>query len=229
MRVSNSNMYASILSSLPIYLMRIPAILIAITVHESAHAWTAWKLGDSTARDRGRISLNPLRHLDPLGVLMMLFLGFGFARPVQVDARRFKKPKLGMALTALAGPISNLLLGLLGVFVYCVALQTPLYTMVQTGNSLAKSCFLFLQIFFTLNIYLAIFNLIPIPPLDGSRVLLLILPERLYFRLMRFERYSMFLIFVLLAMGILDIVLDALFGWIAYGMFWLVQLLPFIH
>jgi len=220
-------MFSNILNDLPMYLMRIPVILIALTVHESAHAWAAYKLGDPTARNFGRITMNPLKHLDPFGALMMLLFGFGWAKPVPINARNFDKPRRGMALSAAAGPLSNLILGFIGVFLYCVASKL-LYPMFAQGNMLAYVILLFLTVFYMLNISLAIFNLIPIPPLDGSRLMLVLLPDKIYFGIMKYERIIMIVMMILLFTDILTIPLSWLVNLIVNGMFWLCGLLPFI-
>jgi len=220
-------MFRNILNDLPMYLMRIPVILIALTVHESAHAWAAYKLGDPTARNFGRITMNPLKHLDPFGALMMLLFGFGWAKPVPINARNFDNPRRGMALSSAAGPLSNLILGFIGVFLYSVASKF-LYPLFAEGNMLAYVILLFLTVFYMLNISLAIFNLIPIPPLDGSRLMFVLLPDKLYFGIMKYERIIMIVMMILLFTDILTIPLSWLVNLIVNGMFWLCGLLPFI-
>lgn len=182
-----------------IYLFRVPCILFAISFHESAHALVSSWLGDNTARDAGRVSLNPMRHLNPIGMIMMLFFGIGWASPVMINPTRFKHPKLGMAVSALAGPVSNLLLGFIGSELYALA-----YVLCPSGTVRA-SLLMFLYVFITLNISLAVFNMIPIPPLDGSRVLLFFLPERIYFKIMQYERYIMVVFIALIISGIVDL------------------------
>ncbi len=181
--------------------LRIFAVLICIMVHEVCHGLAAYFLGDPTAKANHRLSFNPIRHIDPFGLLMMIVVGFGWAKPVPVDPRYFKKPQSGMAITALAGPLSNFILA----FLAAIFLQISMAVMIVQG----KSVFLngltdFLAMLLTLNIGLGIFNLIPFPPLDGSKILGLVLPERLYFSLMRFERYGMLLLMAALWFGVLD-------------------------
>ena len=180
-------------------LARVLAVLLCLTVHEACHGLAAYALGDPTARDRHRLSLNPLRHIDWLGLAMMLAVGFGWAKPVPVDPRYFKRPKQGMALTALAGPVSNLLLALLAVF-----LSRELYARgawMPVGIRVSLFQFL-LYTLAPLSIGLGLFNLLPIPPLDGSKVLGAFLPDRAFFGLMRYERYGMFLLLALSWFGV---------------------------
>ncbi|MBQ4312484.1 MAG: site-2 protease family protein, partial [Oscillospiraceae bacterium] len=150
----------------------------AFPVHECAHAWTAEKLGDDTARKAGRITLNPFKHLSLMGTLMMLFVGFGWAEPVPVDARKFKNPKNGMAFTAIAGPLSNLIMAFVAMAVFRV-----LYAIAYYKNLSIDTVLDIFWLVTYLNIGLAVFNLLPIPPLDGSRIFNLVMPEEIYFYL----------------------------------------------
>lgn len=164
------------------------AALVALTIHEYAHGYVAYKLGDDTAKSQGRLSLNPMKHLDPFGVICMMFFHFGWAKPVPIDPRNFKNPRRGFALTALAGPATNLTVGFLTAFVYLLALTNFKETDVAFVNNLEVNTLLFLLYFFSINIGLGVFNLIPVPPFDGSRILNVILPDRIYFKVMRYER-----------------------------------------
>ena len=178
---------------------RVLAVLLCLTVHEACHGLAACALGDPTVRDRHRLSLNPLRHIDWLGLGMMLVAGFGWAKPVPVDPRYFKSPKRGMALTALAGPVSNLLLAFLAML-FCHKVLDGLVTS-QAG--FGYLLYIFLHLFVApLSIGLGLFNLLPIPPLDGAKVLGAFLPDRAYFGLMRYERYGMFLLLALSWFGV---------------------------
>ena len=180
------------------------ALLTALPFHEYAHAWTANKLGDPTARWQGRLTLNPMRHLDPFGALLMLFTGIGWAKPVPINPRNFKRPKEGMAISSLAGPVSNLLLALGSMVFYKLFIILGIYLDSGfLGTLVASLCNIF-STMVGVNVGLAVFNLIPLPPLDGSRVLNLFLPERIYFQLMQYER--MIMIFVMFAVfsGVLD-------------------------
>ena len=174
-------------------LLVIPTILIALTFHEYAHGFVAYKLGDPTAKNLGRLTLNPLKHLDPVGALMMLFVGIGYAKPVPINSRYFKNPKRGMALTALAGPVMNLILSFIGVTVYSVY-----FAFFGMKSYIAYTVYLFFYYFAYLNAYLAIFNLMPIPPFDGSRIALVLLPDKIYWGIMKYERTIMIVTIVAL-------------------------------
>ena len=175
---------------------RVLAVLLCLTVHETCHGLAASALGDPTAKRMHRLSFNPLHHIDWLGLLAMLVCGFGWAKPVPVDMRYFKNPKAGMALTALAGPASNLLLALLALLAASVTAR------LAPVSAFTLWLFYFLIDLAILSIGLGLFNLIPIPPLDGSKVLFSFLPEKAYYTLMRYERYGML---VMLAIVWLDI------------------------
>ncbi|MBQ7500766.1 MAG: site-2 protease family protein [Clostridia bacterium] len=180
-------------------LLSIPVILLAFSVHESAHALIAYKLGDPTARNLGRITLNPMKHLDPIGTVSMLLFGVGFAKPVPINSRNFKNPKWGMCLSALAGPLSNFILGFIGFNIYYLLSKwTGLYNFSEILYTVL--CLLFF-VMASLNVSLAVFNLLPIPPFDGSRVLFVFLPQKYYFAIMKYERYIMIAILLLIAGG----------------------------
>ena len=177
------------------------AALLCICVHESAHGLSALWLGDPTAKNAGRISLNPFHHVDLVGLAMLAIAHVGWAKPVQIDPRYFKNPKLGMALTALAGPVSNFLLAFVTGFIsylgYYGYLRHP-------DSQVLFYLFMFFYSATFISCGLGVFNLIPIPPLDGSKVLYSFLDERLYWKLMRYERYGMFLLIALVMLGAFD-------------------------
>lgn len=182
---------------------RVFIVFCIMPIHEYAHALIASKLGDDTARLSGRLTLNPFAHVDPIGAIMILLVGFGYAKPVPVNPRNFKNPKKGMALTALAGPVSNLILALIFLI--------PAYgieAFVYDNNPMMQAIAIFLSSAASLNVGLAVFNLIPVPPLDGSRIFNVIIPSKYYFKIMQYERYIVLAIFALLFFGVLDIPLN---------------------
>ena len=206
--------------ALLVLILRLPIVCIALSTHESAHGYAALRAGDPTAKNFGRISLNPLKHFDLFGTLSMIILGIGWAKPVPINSRYFKKPKRDIALTAAAGPVSNLLLAIIGMLLlrvfdiiffdggyynaaigsYTFADLAPSF-IIESDLGLADKLkfvwMFFLEMFGTLNLSLAIFNLIPVPPFDGSRIAFAILPDKYYFGIMRYERIIM-LVFIFL-------------------------------
>lgn len=186
----------------------IPA-LVCVTIHETCHGLVAYKLGDPTAKNAGRLSLNPIRHIDFWGLVMLVVCHFGWAKPVPVDARNFKDPKHGMAITALAGPASNLMLTILLLVVYGL-LYIPLLYLGELG-------FFLLRLILTtayLSLALAIFNIIPISPLDGSKVLYSVIPDKAYFTILRYERYGMGILMILVITGVLGKPLSSVTGFV---------------
>ena len=173
------------------YILSALAALIALTVHEYCHAYAAYRLGDDTAKNLGRLTLNPIKHIDPIGAICMIFLRVGWAKPVPINMRNFKEPRKGFAITAAAGPLSNLVLAFASALIYLVTfalLRDVKFASANFGYTLATNTLSFLYIFHSLNIGLAIFNLLPIPPLDGSRLLGLILPPKIYYTILQNER-----------------------------------------
>ena len=212
-------------------LIRIPPLLLALSMHELAHGYIAMKLGDPTARNLGRLTLNPLRHIDPIGAVCMLLFRFGWAKPVPVNSRYFKNPRRDMALTALAGPVSNFLMALIGMFLYrgTVALFLSMPEPASFWLSVEEVVVTMFFEFAILNISLGVFNLIPVPPLDGSRIFLTFLPPKLYFGLMKYERYIMLVMFVALYLGVFSRPLSFLVANIYRGMDSLVALIPIFN
>lgn len=204
-----SNLWAALdFGSMLDMVLRLAAVLLCLTVHETCHGLAAYALGDPTARQAHRLSLNPLRHIDWFGLLMMFAAGFGWAKPVPVNPNYFKKPKQGMALTALAGPVSNFLLALLTLLAARIFCDVAAYS--ETNQRILD----FLLMVAVLSIGLGLFNLVPIPPLDGSKVLFAVLPDRAYDWLMRNERYGMLLLFALVFFDVGSNVLSKTIQWV---------------
>jgi Zn-dependent protease len=180
-------------------LMSVIPALLCITLHELSHGYVAYRLGDNTAKNMGRLTLNPIKHIDIVGLIMMVAFKFGWAKPVPVDMRNFKHPKRDMAITALAGPLANVLICCVFLFVYgLVYLPCNL-----SGNSFFGDVLDMVYITAYLSIALAVFNIIPIPPLDGSKVLFSLMSDADYYKLMRYERYGMLLLLILIATNVL--------------------------
>jgi Zn-dependent protease len=173
----------------------IPA-LVCITFHEASHGYVAYRLGDTTAKDMGRLTLNPIRHIDLWGLLMMAIFSFGWAKPVPVNMRNFKNPKRGMAITALAGPLSNIFLAAVVLALFGIAYRFLPETSagVTVLNALYRTAYL--------SVALAVFNILPIPPLDGSKVLFSFLSDGAYAKLMRYERFGFILLILIVTTSV---------------------------
>lgn len=221
------------LNNLPIMILALPAILLSLSVHEAAHGYAAYKLGDPTARNMGRLTLNPLKHINPFGFLAMLFFSVGWANPVPINTRNFKNPRKDMAISAAAGPLSNLCLAI----IFTILLRLVLIPIDSISEGLyltygnrywideslhSNVVFIFLSLItimlylgISLNLNLMIFNLIPLPPLDGSRIAYLFLPADLYFKIMRYEQYIMIGFILLMATRIITLPLEYITGGIS--------------
>lgn len=179
------------------------AVLIILSIHEFSHALAACKLGDNTAKYMGRLTVNPMKHLDPIGALCMIFLRFGWAKPVPVNLRNLKKPKRDFAIIALAGPISNLIMAFVSAFIYLLLLA--IFRRIEFSTAftynLADYTLLFVYIFHIINVGVAIFNLIPVPPLDGSRLLGAVLPPKAYIKVLKNEQKIYFILLAWLFIG----------------------------
>lgn len=230
----------SFLSDLPMYLLSLPVLLLAFSVHETAHGYAAYRLGDPTARSLGRLTLNPVKHIDPIGFICMMVFHVGWAKPVPINTRYFKNPKRDMAISGAAGPLSNLALALATLLILRLVMLfvSPAFgaeaqevfwgifsnTMAESGPYKASMGFtavallvylLYLSVF--LNVSLAIFNLIPVPPFDGSRIFYAFLPTHLYFKVMKYERYIMIGMLILFVTGLLDTPISWLLSKIVNG------------
>ncbi len=179
-------------------LSRMFVVLCCMPVHEMAHAYAAYKCGDDTAKLKGRLTINPFAHLDLIGTLMILFFGIGYANPVPVNPARLKHPKKNMALISFAGPLANIIMSFIFIFL------TYFLMFIAPTNNVIYMVASFFSYAAQVNVTLAVFNLIPIPPLDGSKILTAVLPDKIYFSLMRYERYIMIGLFVLLFLGVLN-------------------------
>jgi len=195
----------------------IPALL-CITLHELSHGYVAYLLGDNTAKNAGRLTLNPLKHIDIMGLVMMVVFKVGWAKPVPVNMYNFKNPKRGMAVTALAGPISNLLIGVVFLFLYGL-----LYSALADGSSFQKEILDMVEVTAYLSVGLAVFNIIPIPPLDGSKVLFSALSDDTYYKLMRYEQFGMIALLALVATGVLGKPLNTAISYVFNKMFFIAQ------
>ncbi len=182
----------------------VAVIFLTMPIHEFAHAWAATRLGDPTPRYHGRLSLNPFNHIDYMGALCIILFGFGWAKPVSVNPRNFDNPKVGMAATAFVGPLSNLLVAFVSIFLF-FGTAKAYFSVGITALAYVADFFYFVA---SINVSLAVFNLIPVPPLDGSRLLGVILPDRIYYKVMQYERYLYYAVLALIVVGAFDLPLN---------------------
>ncbi len=183
----------------------VPAIIITVTLHELAHGWVSYKFGDPTPKLDGRLSLNPLHHLDPIGTIALLLVGFGWAKPVHIDPRYYKDAKTGIVWTAFAGPLMNFIIAFVAIFLFNLLLKLPVSIF---SSEIMTRIFIYLiylmQYTALISLGQAIFNLIPLPPLDGSKILYGILPDSVYFNIMKYENWLSLILFLVLFSGVLN-------------------------
>lgn len=172
-------------------------VLLSLSVHEMSHGLAAYAMGDKTAENSGRLSINPFHHLDPFGALCLFLFGFGWAKPVPINPWNFKHKKGGTAVTALAGPVSNFILAFIAE-IFVVVLGRMSFTSASFAFNVASVCYILASYLVTVNLGLGLFNLIPIPPLDGSKIINAILPQRIWFKIMQYERYGFLILIVLI-------------------------------
>lgn len=209
------NLSSGLTGVLYIFLIRAIIAFTALPIHECAHGYAALRMGDHTAERQGRLTLNPFAHFDPIGTTALILFGFGWAKPVPINPLNFENPKKGMMLSAMAGPLSNIAMAFLAMVLYKLS-DLPFYL------GLSADIFTVLRTFFfylmTINVTLGVFNLLPIPPLDGSRIATYFLPQRIYFKIMQYENLIFIALFALLWMGVLDGPIDFVTSVVTFGL-----------
>lgn len=191
-------------------------VFCCLPIHELAHGWVANKCGDDTAKLQGRLTFNPFAHLNPIGTIMIFLFGIGYANPVPVNPARLKHPRKDMALISLAGPLSNLIMAFVSVFIFYAV------SVFDNGSTVMYAIMYFFYFAASVNVTLAVFNLLPIPPLDGAKILGAVLPDRIYFKYMQYERYVMIALFVLLFIGVLNTPI----AWLSSFMMKIISIIP---
>lgn len=182
-------------------LVSIPGMLLCLSVHEASHGFAAYALGDPTAKNAGRLTIDPVRHLDPIGTICLLFFHVGWAKPVPVNPHYFKHPRRDMALVSLAGPLSNFMLALIALFLY--------HPLRMSSSNIVATIALMLYMAAVMSIGLGVFNLIPVPPLDGSKILFSFLPYQIEQKIAQYQQFIQFGLFALLFIGVLDVPMNA--------------------
>lgn len=204
-------------------------VFFSLSIHEFAHGYVAYKMGDETAKYMGRLNINPMSHLDPIGALCLFLFGFGWAKPVPINPRNFRtgKFKSGMVWTSLAGPLSNLIVAFIAMLVLNIVSKVTFGTN-QIGNTVFNVIVILLYTLISMNIGLAVFNLIPIPPLDGSKILNAVLPARIYFKIMQYEQYGFIILIILINTPLFSKLLNGLVNLILTGFDFVIGLVPFL-
>ena len=209
---------------LTMLIARVIIILLILPLHEFAHAWVARLCGDDTADSKGRLTLNPFSHVDPFGAILLLLTGFGWAKPVPINPNRMRNPRTGVIWTSLAGPASNLLIAFVMMIPFRILESIPISS--EAMYNTLSIIYSILYFFILVNIGLAVFNLIPIPPLDGSKILAAFLPDRVLYKFYRYQNVFMMVLMLLLFSGILDYPLSIFNSAVQMGVMWLASL-PF--